>query len=184
MVRKRIVAREALIFLATAAAVGLAAFALISHTPLERGLAAYTAYSTQFVLGLLGQNASIVFAENPHLIGEGFDAELIQLCWGTIEIALWIGAVAATGNRSLKRRLQGVAAGLLVFLAFNPARIALTLRLFDQDQLFASVVAHDFLFRVSLVVMFVVSYAIWYAWPERTGKQKPKLKTAGPRRKK
>jgi len=149
-----------------------AAFAVLVFTPLERALATWTAHATAFLLSSLGQPVTVVFLENPHLLSPGFDAELITLCWGTLELALWAGVVLGTDNRSWNRRLKGLVGGTLVFLAFNPARIALTLRLFDSTRPFASAVAHDVLFRLTLVALFVVAYFIWYSWPQRVAKNR------------
>ncbi|MBI2444861.1 hypothetical protein HYV43_00550 [Candidatus Micrarchaeota archaeon] len=142
------------------------AYGVLVFTPLEKLLAAYTAHATAFLLSTLGQVVTVTFQANPHLLSDGFDAELIPLCWGTVELALWAGIVLGTDNRSWNRRLKGLIGGTLVFLAFNPARIALTLRLFDASQPFASSVAHDVLFRISLVALFVVAYFVWYEWPQ------------------
>lgn len=141
------------------------AYGLLVLTPLERLLAAWTAHATAFFLSTLGQAVAVSFLENPHLVSSGFDAELVPLCWGTLELALWAGVVLATDNRSWDRRLKGLLGGTVVFLAFNPARIALTLRLFDPAEPFASSVAHDVLFRLTLVALFVVAYFLWYSWP-------------------
>lgn len=155
-------------FLGAIVLVTALAYGLLVFTPLEGLLAAWTAHATAFLLSSLGQSVTVVFQQNPHLISDGFDAELIPLCWGTLELALWAGIVLGTDNRTLDRRFKGLFGGVLVFLAFNPARIALTLRLFDASQPFASSVAHDVLFRISLIALFVVAYYVWYAWPQKT----------------
>ncbi len=154
-------------FLGCIALLSAAAYAVLAFTPLEQLLAAWTAHATAFLLQTLGQPVSVVFLENPHLQSPGFDAELISLCWGTLELALWAGIVLATDNRAYWRRFKGLVVGTVAFLLFNPVRIALTLWLFDASQPFASAVAHDVLFRISLLALFVVAYFVWYTWPAR-----------------
>lgn len=154
-------------FLGAIALFTVLSYALLVFTPLERALAAWTAHATAFLLGTLGHPVAVAFLENPHLLAAGFDAELIPLCWGTLELALWSGIVLATDNRSQDRRLKGLLGGTAVFLVFNPARIALTLVLFNAKTPFASSVAHDVLFRISLIALFVVAYFVWYEWPRK-----------------
>ena len=160
----------ALKFMGSIALFTALAYGVLVYTPLEKALAAWTAHATAFLLGTLGHPVSVAFLENPHLRSAGFDAELVALCWGTLELSLWAGVVLATDNRSWHRRLKGFFVGTAVFLLFNPVRIALTLWLFDASQRFASAVAHDVLFRLSLVALFVVCYSVWYAWPEKRPK--------------
>ncbi len=154
-------------FVAGIAVVTAAAWALLAFTPLEGYLATYTAHATAFLLDSMGRPVAVSFQDVPHLLSERFDAELIPLCWGTFEIALWAGIVLSTQNRSLRRRAHGLMAGTAAFLLFNPVRIALTLLVFDASQPFASEVAHDALFRLSLLSLFVIAYAVWYQWPEK-----------------
>lgn len=157
----------ALKFLGSIAVVWTASYAVLVFTFLERLLATWTAHATAFLLATLNRPVSVVFLENPHLLSAGFDAELIPLCWGTLELALWAGIVLASDNRTLTRRVKGLLAGTFAFLIFNPARIALTLWLFDSSEPFASAVAHDVLFRLTLVALFVVAYFVWHSWPEK-----------------
>ncbi|MBI4360570.1 exosortase/archaeosortase family protein [Candidatus Micrarchaeota archaeon] len=167
MPKKKRMATDALKFLGTILVLSGFSYGALIFTPLESALGGYTAYATQAVLASLGEKTVLVLDAFPHLVGPRFDAELIPLCFGTLEIALWTGIVFATENRSLKRRFQGFLAGLATFLAFNPVRIALTLYVFDASEPFASFAAHDVLFRLTLVALFVVAYAVWYAWPEQ-----------------
>lgn len=167
MPEKKPMALSALKFLGAILALTAASYGVLIFTPLESTLGAYTAYGTQAVLSSLGESTTLTLQEFPHLVGERFDAELIALCFGTLEIALWTGIVFATANRTLRRRAQGFLAGLAAFLVFNPVRIALTLKIFDASKPFASFAAHDVLFRLTLAALFVVAYAVWYAWPEQ-----------------
>jgi hypothetical protein len=57
----------------------------------------------------------------------------------------------------LLSRLKGFAIGLLVLLLFNPVRIALSIKFVDP-------IIHDVLFRITLVVVLVSFYALWYYW--------------------
>ncbi len=164
------VVRPVLKFMGSMVVSTAAAYGVLVFTPLEKTLAAWTAHATAFLLATLGRPVTVAFLENPHLQSTGFDAELVPLCWGTLELALWAGVILATDNRSWTRRFKGLAVGTAAFLLFNPVRIALTLWLFDASRPFASAVAHDVLFRLSLVALFVVAYFVWYSWPEKRPK--------------
>lgn len=109
----------------------------------------------------------------PHLAGmangQFFDAEINLLCGGTVELAVLIALVFATRDRSLRQRVLGTLVGVAALLAFNPLRIVLTLKLFGSPSF---VLAHDFLFRASIVVIVVGAYALWYLGLSRRPRKK------------
>lgn len=160
---------EALKFIVLIAIITAGTYGALEYTPLRGVAAAYTAYASLFLLQSFGyQPAEIIWLENPHIVSAAFDAELISLCFGTLEMALWTGVVFASMDKSLRRRIFGFFSGILLFLFFNPVRIAVTLKFFDASRPFASEIVHDLLFRASLLALFVAAYAIWYTWPEGT----------------
>ncbi|MBI5037061.1 hypothetical protein HZC09_07005 [Candidatus Micrarchaeota archaeon] len=162
--KKKSMAKQALKFILSIVLLTAVSYALLDYTPLRSLAASYAAYSTSSVLQTLGDSAEIRWLENPHLVSEKYDAELIPLCWGLLELALWAGVVFATDNRPLERRLKGFLLGTVGFLVFNPIRIAVTLKIFSPSSAFASFVAHDILFRTSILALFVAAYAVWYYW--------------------
>lgn len=163
---KNKVALRALKFIGTITLVAVVTYLLLQYSPAQGLLAWLTAESSRLALSALGINSTIVWQANPHLVSQNFDAELIPLCQGTLELALWVAVVVASDNKSLPLRIKGLFAGLALFLLFNPFRIAVTLRLFDPVQPFTSLVAHDVLFRTSLLALFVTAYAVFQVWPE------------------
>ena len=101
----------------------------------------------------------------PHLQGvvggSFFDAEINDLCSGRLELAVMAGLVFASRDKPVAERIKGIFLGALVLLAFNPLRIFLTLSAIGTPFL---VLVHDVLFRISLVIVLVTFYALWYYW--------------------
>ncbi len=101
----------------------------------------------------------------PHLQGFAngvfFDAEISALCSGALELAVMGGLVFASRDKPFKERLKGIFLGTIVLLVFNPIRIFLTLSTVGTPLL---IVFHDALFRISLVILLAVFYALWYYW--------------------
>ncbi|MFH0834947.1 MAG: exosortase/archaeosortase family protein [Candidatus Micrarchaeota archaeon] len=125
------------------------------------------AYSSKVMLGVAGINASITFeAGTAHIVSStpSFDAEIGDLCWGRVEIAVLAGIIMASWDRKLGERLKGVLLGIAVLLVLNPIRIAVSLAAFNPQNSQASALLHDFLFRITLVVVLVTYYAVWYYW--------------------
>ncbi len=155
--------RKALEFLAVTAAVAAIVYAVLSLPSFENVLAWLAAESSRVFLAAAGVNARVVWSETPHLVGVNaenvfFDAELVELCWGKLELALLAGFIAASRDRPRRERVKGIAAGAAVMLlAFNPLRISVSLA-------YVNAFVHDVLFRVFLVVTLAVYYALWYAW--------------------
>jgi len=150
-------------FVAVFALAALSSYLLLSLL-FSKAFAAIAAYSSQFILSLLGVSSSISFAENPHLISPLFDAELVNLCWGLVEMAVVTGLVLASDDRKIFDRAWGALLGIISVLFFNALRIAVTLKLFNPVEPFASAIAHDLLFRISLVLVIVGYYAFWYVF--------------------
>ena len=138
------------------------AYALVFFTPLNHALKTTAAYSTQAVLTAAGVQTTASFPDNPHLANSEFDAEFVDLCGGGLELAVLIGVILATWDRSWRQRLYGAGLGVFVLLALNPLRIAVTLLLFDAEQAALSELFHGFLFRFSLILLIVGYYYIWY----------------------
>lgn len=157
-------ARKALKFLTVTATVAVIIYAILSLQPVEDALAWLAAESSRVFLAAAGVNARIAWAAgNPHLIGVNaqgffFDAELIELCWGKLEIALLAGFITASRDRSRRERVKGVALGAgVMLLAFNPLRISVSLFAINAF-------VHDVLFRIFLIATLAFYYSLWYVW--------------------
>ncbi len=161
---------DAALFVMLAIAFSAIAYFALSQTDL---LQQYAAYSATPVLNGLGAQASVAPGAVPQIVGANdgnqFTAEILPLCGGALELAVLWGLVAATRDRTLRQRAFGIAVGTIVLLAFNPLRIALSLKLYGSPNF---VLAHDVLFRISIVIVLIGSYAAWYILLTRSAKSK------------
>lgn len=150
--------RDALKFVALFAFFASAAYALLVFTPLSQLFSSVAAKSSLFVLQLLGVPSRLLFENSvPHILTANADAEINLVCAGVLEIAVLFGIIFASFEKSLRSRIKGFAIGLLVLLLFNPLRIGLSIKFVDP-------IIHDVLFRITLVVVLVSFYALWYYW--------------------
>ncbi|MFA4946503.1 MAG: hypothetical protein WC607_03130 [Candidatus Micrarchaeia archaeon] len=147
--------REGIRFLATSLIL-LAAFYYALGFVAEP-LAGVTAALSQFALGALGEQTQLEWsAGTPHLVNERIDAEIGELCWGRLELAVLAATILASVDRSRRQRLAGVALGAVLALGvFNPLRIAVSARWVNEF-------VHDVLFRATLLALLVGFYALWY----------------------
>ncbi|MBI3588724.1 exosortase/archaeosortase family protein [Candidatus Micrarchaeota archaeon] len=159
-------AGDGLKFLALFAAVSLVSYSLLSLT--GNFLNEIAAYSGAAVLSAFGASASVSHPPGdafPHIEGSVggnvFDAQIGGLCSGAVELAVLAGIVLASRDRPLRKRAWGFLLGALVFLFFNPLRIALTLLAVGS---WALPLLHDVLFRVTLVIAIVAYYAVWHVF--------------------
>ena len=87
-----------------------------------------TAVLSSFALSAIGISAKAVMGSPPLLVGIFMlSVEIAALCVGDVEIAVLLGGIAATEDRTLRERLGGMFAGLFFVLLINPVRISLTL---------------------------------------------------------
>lgn len=89
------------------------------------------------------------------------DVEINDVCSGVTEMAVILAALMASYDVETKKRVMGVAAGLAVILVVNPLRIATTILLFEKSAIIGGMF-HDILFRISLFVVVLVYYVVWY----------------------
>ena len=157
-------ARKALEFLTVTAAVAIIVYAVLSLPPFENALGWLAAETSRVFLAAEGVNARVAWtAGSPHLIGVNasgvaFDAELVELCWGKLEVALLAGFIAASRDRSRRERVKGITVGTgFMLVAFNPLRISVSLLAINPF-------VHDVLFRIFLIATLAFYYALWYAW--------------------
>ncbi len=160
---------EVLIFVAIFLAVFLPANFAFSQL---RELKLLAAYSSQAALSALGvpSQVELSFSE-PRLVSQKFTAEINSLCAAATELAVLLGIVFASRDRSIASRAKGALAGFALVFLFNPVRIATTLYFYNSRNLVASTLFHDVLFRASIIVFIVVFYAAWYYWGMPAGKK-------------
>lgn len=141
----------------TAIAIALIAAFYFLLAPAAGALAGFTAEASRAALSAMGIESTIEWIANePHLIGDNFDALLSEACWGRLELAVLAATIIASEDRSIRKRIAGVLLGIaLVIGAFNPLRIALSIA--SQSEL-----VHDLLFRLTLLAVLVGYYAFWY----------------------
>ncbi|MEW5954987.1 MAG: exosortase/archaeosortase family protein [Candidatus Micrarchaeota archaeon] len=157
---------EAIRFVTVFLAVSFVAWLVLSATALPNVVAAH---SSNALLSLFGTAGQVSFADGvPHLVfaegvlsSKAVDAEVSGLCSGALELAVLLGIIAASEDRSWRKRVLGALGAVAVVLVFNPLRIAVTLLYADSAWLSA---VHEVGFRVSLVVLIVFYYAVWYHW--------------------
>ncbi len=144
-------------FILDTAIIAVPLYLLFSATTILHQIAAQL---SQFLLSLLGK-AAIITSQNgvPHLIMYNLDAEINNLCSGGLELALLIGFIAASRDKTVKQRIKGIVAGLLFFILFNASRIAFTMNSFGTPWFEP---LHEALFRVVLIIGLVTYYTIWY----------------------
>lgn len=132
-------------------------YVILTFTPLEKVLGHIAAVSSQFLLGTFGTPTEITILQNGNYALESttFVAELNQACAAIIEIAVLVGIVFASFEKSLKQRFNGFALGMVLLLVLNPIRIALSI-------IFLHPIVHDVLFRITLIITIIGFYAAWY----------------------
>ncbi|MGC9114141.1 MAG: hypothetical protein ACP5IG_03605 [Candidatus Micrarchaeia archaeon] len=151
--------------------VALAAFALLEPVLVVNGV---VAGASGFVLSGLGKPSQYYVDGGgvPHLHFEGgvlsagvVDAEFSGLCSGKLELAVLLGVLVASRDRSWAARVLGFLCGVVVVFCFNVFRVVASLLASGSAWLG---LVHDFLFRASLVLVVVVFYWAWYSWLSRT----------------
>lgn len=130
----------------------------VLSAPVVRGFFAELATQTsKLALSAVGIQTQQTFLENGNhaLENENFIAELNETCAAIVEIAVLFGIVFASFEKTLKERVKGFAAGMALLLVFNPIRISLSVIFLDP-------LVHDVLFRIMLILVIIVFYALWY----------------------
>jgi exosortase/archaeosortase family protein len=125
-------------------------------------LKALTAQAANFILGLLGVPTILQFLAEPSIIVGKLTAQITNLCAGDIEIILMTAIILSTFDRSWRQRLFGVLGGILIVLIINPLRIAAVIAVGYYSSWQWADFTHDVLFRLTLLVVIVGYYYIWY----------------------
>lgn len=149
--------REALRFTGVFALVAGGAY--LASEPLALQLRVFAAQSSTFLLNLFGVPARFYLEGGESFLRtDGLVAAIVELCSGRIELAVLLGVILASRDRSLRNRLAGAAGAFLFVFLLNPLRIALTVMNFSP-------LLHDVIFRVTILVLIVGYYALWYLGP-------------------
>ncbi|MFH1779650.1 MAG: exosortase/archaeosortase family protein [Candidatus Micrarchaeota archaeon] len=127
-------------------------------TPLNFETQKIVAETSAFLLTSTGINTTYIESNPPHLIGEGFNAEINEVCSGGIEIIVLFGIIFASFEKTWKERMNGFLIGLILLIALNFFRIVATLH-------FLSEFMHSFLFRITLIIAIVGYYWYWFYEP-------------------
>lgn len=152
--------RVGLSFLIELSAISALAFAAI--TVMIEPLQLWTGILSSFTLSFLGFTSSFVANNPPFVTADNMIVQIIALCAGDLELALLIGAIFATADRTIKDRINGAIAGTLFVMFVNPVRIVATIYAGLTFGIEAMDIVHNVLFRVTLVIVLVVFYAAWY----------------------
>ncbi|PIO06263.1 hypothetical protein COT29_01845 [Candidatus Micrarchaeota archaeon CG08_land_8_20_14_0_20_59_11] len=158
-------AKDAVLFIVLFLLVAVPAYFVLGF--FAEPFSSMAAYSSRVMLNAAGISASITFENGlAHLRSSspGFDAEIGDLCWGRVELAVLAGIIMASADRRMGMRIKGVLLGFAALLVFNPIRIAISLAAYSPQNPQASALLHDFLFRITLIVVLVTYYAVWYYW--------------------
>ena len=109
------------------------------------------------------------------ILDRGNTIQISDLCTGTLEFLIIIGAILASAGIDRKKRVLGAAmAGVLVLL-LNLARILATIGLIGSTQDTQLIdFTHNVFFRVFLFVSIMGLYTLWFAWA--VGKDGPQKK--------
>ena len=113
---------------------------------------------TKRMLTLVGVNVEL---NNFYLLTPSADIEINDLCSGVTELAVIFASIMASYDVELRKRFFGVFFGFLVVFLINPLRITATILIFQKSEVLG-VLVHDFLFRISLIVIVLVYYVFWY----------------------
>ncbi len=120
-----------------------------------------TAMGSAFVLLLLGIPAKWS-GSMVHFAGQ--QARIAWLCTGSLEMAILIGAVIATEDRTWKQRVWGALFSIASVYAVNAIRVGVTLASAVWFNWRFADLIHTVLFKFFLVFAILGLYAIWYIW--------------------
>lgn len=88
------------------------------------------------------------------------------LCTGILEIIILVSAILASFGISLKKKLIGIVFAIISGIIFNFIRIWITLNIIMLQDAQVFEIAHDLLFRLTLLVYVIIVYVIWFSWSE------------------
>lgn len=125
-----------------------------------------TAKATMAVLGIFGMHGDIYYQE-PVLIvlSQGTKIEISALCTGLMELIVIISAILASHGISWKKRAIGVLSAIIIAPIFNLLRIIITILLIlNSNSIELIDLTHGILFRITLFLIIMGIYTIWFLW--------------------
>jgi len=148
---------------------------------LDRQMALFNADASAAILNALGQKAELFYAGNwPSIMLSSFSAEINYLCTGLLELTVLVSAMLASFGISWKKRGIGIIAGIAAGITFNITRIVLTVLALLYAEAKTAELAHDLLFRLSIILVVAGIYWVWFYWATKAGKSaKQKHKSRG-----
>ncbi|MCD4740338.1 archaeosortase/exosortase family protein [archaeon] len=127
-------------------------------------LQSFTALTSSLILFLFGINSIVIGTALTGIFS--MPVEVAPLCVGDLEIAVLVGAIAATEDRTHRERLLGIISGIAFVLFLNPIRIAMTIAAGVWWGFQTMDFIHSILFRITLVTVIIGFYVLWYlGWP-------------------
>ena len=122
----------------------------------------WTAGITLKIFESLGFSGKIVSGEPVQIIFPFITVIISELCTGILEFSIAASAILATVEVSWKKRILGVIGAGIATAVFNFARITLVLLALISFGIQRAELAHDVLFRVSLLLVIIGYYALWF----------------------
>lgn len=123
-----------------------------------------TANMSVNVLNAMDSGYEIYDFEGVWIQNEGFEALIIPLCTGYLEMVVLAGLILASEDRTMRNRAFGVIGGFLTVFFINPFRVAFTIMIIRASNLETAIFAHDIMFRVFLFALLVGYYTLWYVF--------------------
>lgn len=103
----------------------------------------------------------VVFIE----LVNGLKIQISYLCTGLLELIVLISAMIASLGISWRKRLLGIGVGIVLTQVFNFFRIAFTIDfILGNNSMQVIEFVHDFLFRLTLLLVIVGIYTVWFYW--------------------
>jgi exosortase/archaeosortase family protein len=132
----------------------------------------FFAFITQAFYQALGVQGEIVFQEPVLLLLPNLSIQISFLCTGLVELMVLVAAILASFGIDFEKKWKGIIGAIATVLVFNALRIIVTSLLIQNTTRELADLAHDLLFRISLFVVIVGFYGLWFYWA--TGKLKTK----------
>lgn len=130
-------------------------------------LKSFIAGTSNWLLQIFGVPSQLFFGAgvvemDPSIVVGPVTAQITNLCAGDIEIALLFAIILATWDRSWRKRFWGCVFGFITIMVLNPLRVFAVLAVGHYSSWVWADFTHDILFRLTLLIVIVVYYFIWY----------------------
>ncbi|MDO8538099.1 MAG: exosortase/archaeosortase family protein [archaeon] len=122
----------------------------------------WTAQITLKIFEALGYSGTIVQGEPVQIIFPFIVVHITELCTGILEFSIVASAILATLEVSWKKRIIGALGAGIITGLFNFARITIVLLALISLGISEAELAHDVLFRISLLFVIIGYYALWF----------------------